>query len=388
MDDLCTDDALVNEPILSPLLPKSMETVLEKAHLDYEIESQRECEDILDSVGTRHRDLDSSTSEQVIPQMDGSPDEQFLSHRMDELSKSQKKKVWGSLPLSNSKVMLNDFGCSNETKDISKCKYLDKIRDGVCEDLLNEENVSFASSLRELMRRKRVQQAGSSDDEIHGTKKLAFMKQKSHRAELGHHEIHDNKIYGKLPFFTHSGANDEESFTDCGSLEILCEESIEKYRSSNPGRQAFASSFHEDPNECFSSRSKELAFRTVVGNVCNGDSNLPAVVSVKDYDEVDNHYINKAATSIFESGQNVDPGFRKSWTLGSCINDGEGKQDCLYKDGLQLDVYDVVDNVKSTELTLNIRPPPLDVGSRNIDHTNFFKMDDLNGMLFLLLRDY
>ncbi|KAJ8772040.1 hypothetical protein K2173_027217 [Erythroxylum novogranatense] len=50
-EEMHSDDELVCETILSPLLPAtSLDKVLEKANMDYESESQRECQDILDSV--------------------------------------------------------------------------------------------------------------------------------------------------------------------------------------------------------------------------------------------------------------------------------------------------------------------------------------------------
>ena len=50
-DDINSDDELVREIVLSPLLPATtIDKVLEKANLDYESESQKECQDILDSI--------------------------------------------------------------------------------------------------------------------------------------------------------------------------------------------------------------------------------------------------------------------------------------------------------------------------------------------------
>ncbi|KAK2999169.1 hypothetical protein RJ639_023044 [Escallonia herrerae] len=58
MEDINSDDELVRETILSPLLPATtMDKILEKANMDFEGESQQECQDILDSVD------DLSTSE-------------------------------------------------------------------------------------------------------------------------------------------------------------------------------------------------------------------------------------------------------------------------------------------------------------------------------------
>lgn len=91
-DDINSDDELLRETILSPLLPaSSMEEVLEKANLDYESESQKECQDILDSVddfvdfkGKERADLPeknhclSTSSGKIIPQVDGADDDMFL----------------------------------------------------------------------------------------------------------------------------------------------------------------------------------------------------------------------------------------------------------------------------------------------------------------------
>ncbi|ERN16936.1 hypothetical protein AMTR_s00057p00185570 [Amborella trichopoda] len=94
LEDLSTDDELIHETILSPLLPNTaLEKVLEKAHTDYESESQKECQDILDSVDIqKFEDLNqqalnsdcqnhSKTLRNTIPQIDGSSDDQPLHSR-------------------------------------------------------------------------------------------------------------------------------------------------------------------------------------------------------------------------------------------------------------------------------------------------------------------
>lgn len=51
IEELNTDDELVHEAILSPILStKSFKQALEIAHLDYENASQQKCLDILDSI--------------------------------------------------------------------------------------------------------------------------------------------------------------------------------------------------------------------------------------------------------------------------------------------------------------------------------------------------
>jgi DNA polymerase zeta len=50
-EDINSDDELICDTILSPLLPAAtIDKVLEKANIDYESESQKECQDILDSI--------------------------------------------------------------------------------------------------------------------------------------------------------------------------------------------------------------------------------------------------------------------------------------------------------------------------------------------------
>ncbi|KAF3952817.1 hypothetical protein CMV_021671 [Castanea mollissima] len=49
--DINSNDELTHETTLSPLLlAKTIDKVLEKANMDYESKSQKECQDILDSI--------------------------------------------------------------------------------------------------------------------------------------------------------------------------------------------------------------------------------------------------------------------------------------------------------------------------------------------------
>ncbi|CAA0816819.1 DNA polymerase zeta catalytic subunit [Striga hermonthica] len=89
-EDINSDDELARETILSPLLPsKHIEKVLERANVDYESESQKDCQDILDSVDMLNfekSDCKASCPEEInqsfeslldrtIPQVDGSSDD-------------------------------------------------------------------------------------------------------------------------------------------------------------------------------------------------------------------------------------------------------------------------------------------------------------------------
>ncbi|MQM19565.1 hypothetical protein Taro_052570 [Colocasia esculenta] len=99
--DLSDDDELAHETILSPLLSsKNYETALEKAHLDYEIASQQECQEILDSLddfqpgvleekaasSSNHNCSISTPLVNVIPQVDGSSDDQSCFPKISEAS--------------------------------------------------------------------------------------------------------------------------------------------------------------------------------------------------------------------------------------------------------------------------------------------------------------
>uniref|UniRef100_A0A1D1Y8K7 DNA polymerase zeta catalytic subunit n=1 Tax=Anthurium amnicola TaxID=1678845 RepID=A0A1D1Y8K7_9ARAE len=115
-EDVSFDDELIHEAILSPLLPsKNYDKVLEKAHLDYEIESQQECQDILDSLEdfqfddlkekpASASDHDCSVSAplvNVIPQVDGSSDDQIS---FSQISKASDIKMRGKLEMSPSNI--------------------------------------------------------------------------------------------------------------------------------------------------------------------------------------------------------------------------------------------------------------------------------------------
>ncbi|XP_055816734.1 DNA polymerase zeta catalytic subunit [Solanum dulcamara] len=105
-EDIDSDDDLARETILSPLMPATtIDTVLEKANVAYENESQKECEDILDSVHDCYfEELDRKTSQSssndhscrssssmMIPQLDGSNDDQSPIYFVNESSETHKK---------------------------------------------------------------------------------------------------------------------------------------------------------------------------------------------------------------------------------------------------------------------------------------------------------
>lgn len=105
-EDINSDDDLARETILSPLMPATtIDTVLEKANVAYENESQQECEDILDSVHDCYfGELDRKTSQSIsddrscrssssmiIPQLDGSNDDPSPFSFVNESSETHKK---------------------------------------------------------------------------------------------------------------------------------------------------------------------------------------------------------------------------------------------------------------------------------------------------------
>ncbi|XVF57453.1 hypothetical protein PTKIN_Ptkin06aG0206800 [Pterospermum kingtungense] len=212
-EDINSDDELVRETILTPLLPSTtIDKVLEKASIDYESESQKECQDILDSVWDliESEDLKEKTSHsfdytkissgKIIPQTDGSSDNLSLSPSAGSVANSSKtnmkteskrssqdtgktfsskrkikQSLWGSLPLSVAEKGKDNYdsisfniteACADETKEylgtsFSSENNLGKISDplsgnvhvNVCDK--QEASTLVECSVRDLMRRKR-----------------------------------------------------------------------------------------------------------------------------------------------------------------------------------------------------------------------------------------
>uniref|UniRef100_A0A2N9FAW5 DNA polymerase n=1 Tax=Fagus sylvatica TaxID=28930 RepID=A0A2N9FAW5_FAGSY len=158
-EDINSDDELVRETILSPLLPATtIDKVLEKANMDYESESQKECQDILDSIddlsdfeglkeGASHcsdqNHSSISSSEKMIPQIDGSADDLFSSSLLTNKHK-RKQSIWGSLPFS----MMQRQLCR-------KIVYEVEMQMTDVHDLKESCTLVGCSVVRDLMRRKR-----------------------------------------------------------------------------------------------------------------------------------------------------------------------------------------------------------------------------------------
>lgn len=214
--DINSDDELLCETILGPLLPAAnMDQVIERASQDYGSESQKECQDILDSV----EDLDefedfnkrkscpddehliaSSSEEAIIPQLDGAADDMFcprggstesspdrdienerssklvVLHGIDSRSCSHKieKSLWASLPLHEAQKVNTDSTCVNSckldifaslTKDSGSVSCFSREEGnqmnvalqnaGTGTHTSREGNISVECSSRDLMRRKR-----------------------------------------------------------------------------------------------------------------------------------------------------------------------------------------------------------------------------------------
>lgn len=230
-EDLNSDDELVCETILSPFLPATtIDKMLERANMDYENGSQQECRDILDSVessidyeGIKERASCShhnnhspqTSSEKMIPQMDGSGDDQYLTppvgntgglDRSSEFIRSpqpqaqkdngtsftskhkRNKTLWGSLPFSASQKGGGDLQPVS-FKRHSEAEY-DKISSTMlgneeenCSDVpmnnadsdvrnLREGSTLVGCSVRDLMRRKRSYHVEPPECESHRVKRV------------------------------------------------------------------------------------------------------------------------------------------------------------------------------------------------------------------------
>ncbi|KAL5783696.1 hypothetical protein ACOSP7_008725 [Xanthoceras sorbifolium] len=253
-EDLNSDDELLHETILSPLLPETtIDKVLEKANMDYERESQKECQDILDSIEDiisfddleerASRSVDPSnrpqtSSEKKIQQVDGSSDDLYVcsvessensskietnteSKRSSEhqipqdtgpsfSSKQQKKKkLWGSLPFSVARKVNDDL---ETVSDISECVDEGKDRRGTNFSARNElakhSNVSLKNedadacdtttltgcSVRDLMRKKRCYRVEPHESGSLGVKKRLLIGEQKEEITLSPKQLDFNSL--------------------------------------------------------------------------------------------------------------------------------------------------------------------------------------------------
>ncbi|KAG2322148.1 hypothetical protein Bca52824_015361 [Brassica carinata] len=201
-EDINSDDEILRETILSPLVPlASMNKVLEMASTDYLSQSQKECQDILDSQedqldfgsstkGALHTNLDSqepvpsSDKQSIDPEVssdapnistsDASNENSFQRYRKSEVmedkntnfSRSSKsnKSVWGPLPVSLTKNLQKDFDSTNASEKLGLPKIssdptnemMDNFDVPVSELQADDRSVLAGYSLRDLMRKKRL----------------------------------------------------------------------------------------------------------------------------------------------------------------------------------------------------------------------------------------
>lgn len=132
-EDINSDDELIRETILSPLLPATtIDKVLEKANMDYESESQKECQDILDSIDDQCQFESSkrklpfssnfdhpveSSRNNMIPQVDGSADEEFSSSSADSAGISPSLNEKGESKRSSKYCILQNTRTNSDCKD-------------------------------------------------------------------------------------------------------------------------------------------------------------------------------------------------------------------------------------------------------------------------------
>ncbi|XP_073038938.1 DNA polymerase zeta catalytic subunit isoform X2 [Primulina eburnea] len=220
-EDINSDDELACETILSPLIPvKTIDKVLEKANVEYESESQQECQDILDSVdmldfeelnGRASDRIDNNHSSEplsnkIIPQVDGSSDDLQSTPRFNESLKldsdgrnssqevkpwteidsrspklGKKRPRWGSLPVSNQNASNVSYpktfntlgGCDNENvegfgtagcgNEAERFPFVVKVDEKKDAGYTEQASSITACSTRELMRKKRSQRTELSE---------------------------------------------------------------------------------------------------------------------------------------------------------------------------------------------------------------------------------
>lgn len=190
--------------------------MLEKANIDFESESQKECQDILDCVeDSPNLESLKGSSEKMFPMVDGSSNDQsliplaakssenkmnseyekslhdFLNHDIGSSSNSKHKRkrpLWGSLRFSLTQKVNDDLqpSSSNLTG-----RYDNDTKDGKRNCFSSEASTLVGCSVRDLMRRKRSLRIEAPEGEIPcitkvssqgGSQKDAFVCTK-HRAD-------------------------------------------------------------------------------------------------------------------------------------------------------------------------------------------------------------
>uniref|UniRef100_A0A2N9ISQ6 DNA polymerase n=1 Tax=Fagus sylvatica TaxID=28930 RepID=A0A2N9ISQ6_FAGSY len=206
-EDINSDDELVRETILSPLLPATtIDKVLEKANMDYESESQKECQDILDSIddlsdfeglkeGASHcsdqNHSSISSSEKMIPQIDGSTDDLFSVPCAGSTEKSFEIEMRSEFEGVFGVPVVAGCNCAgrfmkNADTDVHDLKESCTL---VGCSVLDEEKVICEP--RDLMRRKRSYRVEPPDDGSGRTKKVLLEGEQREGLLLGHKQLND-----------------------------------------------------------------------------------------------------------------------------------------------------------------------------------------------------
>ncbi|GMY18883.1 DNA polymerase zeta catalytic subunit-like [Fagus crenata] len=235
-EDINFDDELVCETILSPLLPATtIDKVLEKANMDYESESQKECQDILDSID----DL-SDFEEKMIPQIDGFADDLFsvpcvgsteksseIEMRSEfegssELTNKHKRKqyIWGSLPFSMMQKVKNDSepigfhtidACVRETKDPINTSFLSGNVAGNCAGRFMKNADTDVHDLKESCTLVGCSLDKNAIESLNLRQSLASQQtnfQEAYEVKVAHS---DSSMYGKLPLLYSSDSLSQAS---------------------------------------------------------------------------------------------------------------------------------------------------------------------------------
>ncbi|CAN1232917.1 DNA polymerase zeta catalytic subunit [Linum perenne] len=162
-EEINSDDELARETILSPLVPSAtLDKVLERANLDYENASQRECQDIIDSVEdfVEHDGSKEKLSHSLEHNCYSTPEEKISKSSCSNLTNKRKKSLWGTLP----------FSAKKTSKPISAMPNISALPDGEyksekdgrgCADVHTGAYQPYAlgeCSVRDLMRKKRCHQ--------------------------------------------------------------------------------------------------------------------------------------------------------------------------------------------------------------------------------------
>ncbi|KAF9669963.1 hypothetical protein SADUNF_Sadunf13G0019200 [Salix dunnii] len=302
-EDLNSDDELICETILSPLLPAAtIDEVLERANTDYESESQKECQDILDSIEdlvnfeyfkekpSQSVDHSPRTSlEKKVPQADSlhsspygsagssskveskSECKRYLQDHVlpatdNCISNKQKRKrsLWCSLPFSinqkanddpevaRSKVVdLHDDESKNHAVTVMTGNEEGKRSDAILKSYKNacEASVLVGCSVRDMMRRKRSCRTAQHGDGSVRVKNVHLGGEQDESYILSPKQLdlhilpndgNDKRVYGPLDFRP-SVNNQQTEF-----LEIRAPKAIPHESSSASSMQAGANPLSVD----------------------------------------------------------------------------------------------------------------------------------------------